>query len=506
MSIRKKKKEFKEFLNGFGIDQLPFVTFSTENELQKAEQLFISYGKYDSIVDNFKNRKNIIIRGERGSGKTAILEDFKRICNENKFIYVQIDDFEKLSSDYSNEDLYRFLTSEISVALLAKISNSRLRIWRKLEKEDRIFLSYLLYKYLPEYSLKEIKSKIDKVQISPISDLFVKFINLFRTPINYAGTIGRNVLYEYLIKHYAFLPPIEDEGKIIEFLPELSLKATDEFTERENSFSVLKRVGEITQKLGHEPPTVFIDRIDEDNRFENDAVAISEFMLKILSDSKLLSIVSIQLVIFTWSTPFRFIEDRVRTQKYYCPILEWDNSDLEKALNRRLTVFSLKKDTIVEFRKIFDNKVSKDLIDQIFYLANSNPRDLWHIFKLLFENQYSINSHKSKIGSTAVEKSLEDFVRGFNYYEYYPRKSNANANSMDIYAYSNHLLKLDSEEFTKNALNEKAGTGGSTNNYVVGMERIGLLERQGQESGAAVYKIKDPKIVYALKNGIDIRK
>jgi hypothetical protein len=46
----------------------------------------------------------------------------------------------------------------------------------------------------------------------------------------------------------------------------------------------------------------------------------------------------------------------------------------------------------------------------------------------------------------------------------------------------------------------------STNNYVTSMGKIGLIENIRQEKGVAIYKIKDAKIIYALKNKFDIRK
>ena len=77
---------------------------------------------------------------------------------------------------------------------------------------------------------------------------------------------------------------------------------------------------------------------------------------------------------------------------------------------------------------------------------------------------------------------------------------------MDIYSYIKHLLRLDSHVFTKNKLNDMAGTGGSTNNYVVAMENMGLIRRTGEKTqqGGLEYEIRDPKVRYARENGIDI--
>jgi len=97
-------------------------------------------------------------------------------------------------------------------------------------------------------------------------------------------------------------------------------------------------------------------------------------------------------------------------------------------------------------------------------------------------------------------------VTDFNYYEYYPRKSGARANTMDVYSYIKHLTKLDSAKFTKDRLNEKAGTGSSTNNYVIAMENMGLIRKTSEKSqgGAVIYEIRDPKICFAMENDIAI--
>jgi hypothetical protein len=205
-----------------------------------------------------------------------------------------------------------------------------------------------------------------------------------------------------------------------------------------------------------------------------------------------------------WSTPFNYLLEKVRTQKHYCPKLNWTHQDLKNALNRRLNTFS--KGKISDYRVLFEEQFTITEFDIIFELANSNPRDLWHLFDRLLRCQFKINSDSDVIQVSSFKPGIEDFVTEFNYFEYYPRKHNARSNSMDFYAYTAHLLKLEDEIFTRNQLNERAGTGGSTQNYVVGMESIGLVEKVGQEGGVTTYRIKDPKVVYAIKNGIKIEK
>lgn len=493
---------FKNFYQRFGLTNFPFDTFTTEHETAIASDIFVSQSEYDPIIDAFSGKRNAIILGERGSGKTAILEDFKRQISNKRELYVLISDYSMMPNPPTTNDIYKLIITNLLVALFTKINRQKIKLLF-LNKADKILLSYLLSTFLPTYSQNQLKDRISKVQIPFWVRSFNWLYNRLRAPLNIVGTAGKNLVYQYLLKHFTFLPIIENENQIQEFFPELKLNVEYDFFSQDISFSLLQKVADICNKLGYSKPIVMIDRLDEDSRFENDAQAISEFINPFLSDGKLLSIDSIQLVFFVWSTPFRFIEDNIRTQKYFCPSLRWSKADLEKLLNKRLAYYS--NSNLVNYRSMFENNVSDNTLDEIFELANSNPRDLIHIFKKLLTTQYEINAESHKIEQDTIGRALTEFVSRFNYYEYYPRKSNAQSNTMDIYSYSAHLFKLDDIEFTKNRLNEKAQTGGSTNNYVVNMEKIGLVEKIRAERGNAIYKIKDPKIIYALRNKIEIR-
>ena len=58
-------------------------------------------------------------------------------------------------------------------------------------------------------------------------------------------------------------------------------------------------------------------------------------------------------------------------------------NDLKKLINRRLSYFSSEKNN--DYKTIFASDVSEEDIDMIFEISNSNPRDIIHIFKTLFE-------------------------------------------------------------------------------------------------------------------------
>ena len=261
----------------------------------------------------------------------------------------------------------------------------------------------------------------------------------------------------------------------------------------------------IVEKLQFNKIIVLIDRIDEDQRFENDAELIATYTKLILTDEKLLLTPKLQIIFTSWTTPFNFIKQYVRTQKHSCTIINWSNSDLENVLNNRLKVFS--KNKISTYKELFSTDVTQDDINQILKLANSTPRDLWHIFSNLLRIQYDKDSLSKKIERSSIGFALSRFIKNFNYFEYYPKKANARSNSMDIFSYIDLLLKLDENTFNAKQLKEKNQLQHSTaQSYISSMEKMGLINLSNPDSGSAQYTIKDPKISYAREKGIKIHR
>lgn len=494
---------YKEFYTQFGLKENPFASFTTENEGQRFAKTFIKPNDYETILENFSQKNSILLTGDRGTGKTALIKDFNSKLSQDSSIIAHIVDFSQLKTDYQLQDFYKFVISNLSVALFSALADKKNRI-SKLSKEEKLLLCYLLKNFVPQISKRQLREQIEKVQVSWLTKNYKQVENLVRGIFNYGATTGGAFIDDYIAKHFSGLPPLTDSVKIKDYFPELPVNIEEEFIDQEVSYRLMLRIVTLAKHLGFERILIVFDRVDEDSRFMNDAELISEFIVKILTDNKFLLAEDLQIVFSTWVTPFNFIKDQVRTQKHYCPTLSWTTEDLIKALNQRLLAYS--DDTVSNYKILFDDSVTEDEIMQVFKIANSNPRDLWHIFNSLLKAQFELNPQSNKILSVAIPKALTQFVTTFNYYEYYPKKSNARANSMDIYSYTKHLLKLESEIFTKNQLNEKAQTGSSTNNYVVGMEKIGLIGVENQEGGVVYYKIKDQKVIYALKNRLEIKR
>ncbi len=494
------KSTFEDFYKKFGLLEYPFAIYTTENEKDKVNDLFISPNDYAPIIESFNKGLTMIIIGNRGTGKTALLYDLINKQNSSDNIICSLEDYSDLSINSDLTDFYKLIITKLSIKLFDTLITQKYRI-KELNKEERLLLSFLLKNYVKGVTRKSLIEKIEKIQTPVTVRGLKKTYNYCRFLLNYGFTATTSLISDAITRHFSNLPPIT-VGKVREYLPELSTEIDGGFLNNETSYYLIERILNVIEKMKFNKVIVAFDKLDEDSRLKNDAENIAEFIEPLLTDNKLLLNSNIQLIISIWLVPFNHLKDTVRTQKHFCPVINWDRADLIKALNQRLYIYSGKK--INNYKELFIDNVDENLIEKVFELSNSNPRDLWHIFNRLFEAQYELDSESDKISNEGIIKGINNFVINFNFYEYYPKKSNARANTMDVYSYIKHLLKLKNARFTKNQLNEKAGTGGSTNNYVVGMENIGLIKKDGQQSGNVIYKINDPKIVFALENQLDV--
>jgi hypothetical protein len=492
--------EFGEFYKQLGLKEYPFSTYTSENEVDKLDDLFVMPPCYDPLLESYKRKSTLVLSGERGTGKTFLVTRLGGKPSKDELL-IFLDDYSDLKIKPQPKDFHVFLIKNIAEELFFKLTTDTDRI-KKASEEQKLLLSYLLSRYVSNISKAKLRGDIEKIQIGTVKRAGNWFYNKFRGVLNWGATATTSIVSDLVAKHFATLPPI-DEGKVKNFFPEINIGAKTDFIDQKESFVFFGRLLSLVHSLGYVRLTVILDKLDEDDRFNNDAQKISEFIEPILKDSKLLLHDNLQIVISVWSVPYRFLKDKFRTQKHDTHTIEWTDEKLIQVINSRLDAYS--DGDVVSVADILAQN-EDILLDKIIPLANKNPRDLWHIMDSILKSQYILDEN-SKITEPAADAGIDKFVREFNYYEYYPRKANARANTMDIYSYVQHLQKLDSPKFSKSALNEKARTGGSTDNYVTNMEKIGLIKKTGQKTigGGVEYIIADPKVVYAMEKGIKIQ-
>lgn len=489
---------FETYYKSLYLDNYPFSMYTAENEIDKSEDIYNQPDNYSLILEAIKNG-SVIIPGERGTGKTALNLEFNRTLKNENTLIVNIDEFSTLKEQYTADDLYTFLTENIAAAFFTQMSPKPNAFW-SYSQEERIDLSMYLHKYVRASSKALLTEKIKELQNGLLKKIGLKVYNGTRVLLNYGLKAATKVISDALTSHFSSLP--EFDVSDTEYFRKLESEVDESFIVEGKSFFYLNKLTKLILKSNIKNIVVIIDKIDEDPRFENDADNISVFLNGNASNNKVMLNPYFKIILFTWSTPFNFIQSTVRTSKLITQPLEWNQRSLEAVANKRLYVFSNKQ--INHISEIFESDCDKS-IELLLEMSNENPRDLWHLLDKSLKAQYNLDTNR-KISNEAIMQGVKEFVVSFNYYEYYPRKANARSNTMDVYSYIKHLLKLDMSEFTKDKLSTMAGTGSSTNNYVTAMENMGLIKNTNLKSsgGGVIYVIRDPKVRYALENNIDI--
>lgn len=154
---------FAEFYHQFGLNGYPFNTFTTEDEKENQE-LFVEPIDYSLIKDAFKNSRTIIMAGNRGTGKRAIVFDLMRNAPTNSFV-LYVDDFSSLSEYPRTNDFYKMLCENLINSLMSHAIEIKKGI-SHLPKDDKLFLSQLVVNYMATATYQNLNLKIEKIQLS----------------------------------------------------------------------------------------------------------------------------------------------------------------------------------------------------------------------------------------------------------------------------------------------------------------------------------------------------
>ncbi len=498
--------EFDEFTRGMGLRKYPFSVFTAEEERDLLKVAFVRPLAYSPAIQAAKEGKNIFIYGERGTGKTALL--FELVAERAKTAQVaQVSDFSALPKIPERQDIYGLYVSTLAEMLFKKLVPEMSQIFGrpKLDRDDKLLLSYLLKNHTTALSRDALKEEMRRIQHGPVKRTVAALFNVFRGVANQAASTGVDIISQ-TIRQSLGLPDhsADDANSAKDYFQRIELEVDSTLDEGKANLLLLRKTVGLCSKVGLKPITLVLDRIDEDSRLRNDSAVIADFLRPFLVENEIFYGSDLQFIFSIWSIPFQNVKSDFRANKFCVEQVQWREHELIDVLDKRLQHHS-------------DGKVNSHahlIGDPAFFradvlpLANANPRDLWQLMNQVLREQYQLDPTAKKVSTAAAQAGMNAFVKSFSYYEYYPRKIDARANSLDVYSYIAHLGKLSDCKFTINSLTTAAGTGSSTTNYVVGMEGIGLIRKCEEKgpNGATLYEVKDPKIRFAIANRVDIRR
>lgn len=482
-----------------GFEKYPFRDRTSEKE--DTGNLFVEPEQYEMLLDAFKDNQTCFISGNRGTGKTIIIEDLKSRADQSRLV-VTITHFSKVALSDNLMDFYDLILQEITKSLLIFLKKDY-RGFKRLSYDDKVMMSFLLMKYGESITDSQLKKQIEEIQLSSAQRAFNKISRPLTWVFNYFGTTATNFGNQFLTKTFGMDLPQINCDEVLKIFPDVVFRVVDDFKSVDISYSLLSDFLERIVGIVGSPIVIFFDKFDEDSRIENDSEVLIEFLKELVADNALLLNGNIQLMISIWRIAFKGLSSVFRRSKHYVYDISWSKEYLTNVLEHRLQFFS--NDLIVRWEDIFSGDVEG--IDDVLELSNGNPRDLWDVFDKIIRAQYELDATSRKITKDAIKRGMDRFVSEFNFFEYYPRRKNARKNTNDVYSYIKLLLFLHgTDEFTNAELREAATTGGAVTNHITNMQTIGLVEKTDQKrsGGSVIYRILDPKVRYAIDNEIDI--
>jgi Cdc6-like AAA superfamily ATPase len=499
--------EFNDFTQGLGLDRYPFSVFTAEEEKEFLRVAFVRPIAYSPAIQAAREGKNIFLYGERGTGKTALL--FELVSERSKAAKVaQVSNFSDLPLVPGRADIYGLYVSTLTDLLFKKLlpQMSNVVFERpKLDRDDKVLVSYLLKNHTSTLSRAALREDLRKIQHGRLKRGAAWVFNFFRGVANQAANTGVDIASHTIRQSLGLPDPSENEASSAkDYFERIELAVDSDFDEGKANALLLKKTVELCHKLGVKPITLVLDRIDEDSRLRNDSAVIANFLRPFLVENEIFYGNDLQFIFSIWSIPFQNVKSDFRANKFCVEQVQWRDHELINVLDKRLKLHSNNK--VTSYSQLFGDPTFFN--NNLLPLANANPRDLWQLMNQVLREQYQLDPTAKKVSTEAMQAGMKSFVKNFSYYEYYPRKIDARANSLDVYSYISHLRKLSDCQFTISSLATAAGTGGSTGNYVVGMEGIGLIRKCEDKgpNGATLYEVKDPKVRFAIMNRIDIRR
>ena len=198
------QRGFNDFLKSIGLVNYPFNLYTAENEQEYADRLFVRADNYDSIKGSYEGNRSIIVRGNRGIGKTALLFDLQRGVNSKEHFLCMIDDYSMLNIEPKTEEYYNLIIRNMGACFFEYLIGNTKKL-KKLNRNERIFLSMILSQYTTSTTKTILAQKIEAIQLSKTRKLIKKYINLIRFIFNYGLTTGVNIVNDALRNYYTLL-------------------------------------------------------------------------------------------------------------------------------------------------------------------------------------------------------------------------------------------------------------------------------------------------------------
>lgn len=486
----------KELYQSLGFKTNLFSKYSAEEELNYLNEVYVTPKYFNSLYSNLKDASSRFIIGSRGSGKTALIIQLKKELDEHNVFTFLIDNFENIPTK-NNEKYFLLEIIQGIVSDYSLVLSKNPNLLRKLDKYDKERLSFFVEQFFKTLSKREYLNRNNNIKRFQTKNLIINFYNnILNSPINYLMSGGVELLSDVVSKSLN-LPKIENVSFYKNYLPEIKT-ITPERKISINDFDynslkdILIDLSKIIKKTGFNNVVILLDKIDENRNLKGAINDVCTFVEEILKDTNLLMQNDFSVVFSIWDEVRNVLASRgVRFDKFRPIDVTWTNEEITEIINRRIKYFSDKPKILEDY--LVDTSEKNNIIN----LANSSPRDLFHLLSTIYDEQSIIDSEVTFFSSEAINNGKIKFCKEYEYYALFP--SNRNSKE-DVFRNINRLLKTGKKILKANDIAAAHKVSGVTaNSYVKIMSDFNFLKMTDEQY---VYQVNDPKIAYLIDSKI----
>ncbi|WP_140486247.1 ATP-binding protein [Flavobacterium sp. GSA192] len=483
-----------ELYQSLGLKNNLFSKFSAEEEEEYLNDIYVQPKYFNSLYSNLKGASSRFIIGSRGSGKTALILQLKKSLEENNVYTFLLDNFENIPNKDNERhfilEIIQGITSDFSLTL-----SKNPKLLKNLDKFEKEKLSFIIQEFFKTLSKREYLERNDKIKRFKTKNAFLEFFNSYlNKPVNLLVSGGIEIISDTVAKSLG-LPKVQNDEFYKNYIPDFKTKIPEKKISFDNyDYNSLKNIlidlSKIIRKVGYHSVVIMIDKIDENRNLRGSINDVCNFIEEILKDTNLLMQSDFGVVFSIWDEVRNVLASRgVRFDKFRPIDVTWTSDEIIEIINKRIGFFSDKTNNIQ------DLLVDSNEKDGIIKLANNSPRDLFHLFANIYDEQSVIDSNSTYFSREAINSGKLKFCKEYEYYALFP--SNRNSKD-DVFRNINRLLKTGKTTLRSNDIASVLKVNPATaNTYIKIMSDFNFIKMTDEQY---VYNIIDPKIKHLIEN------
>lgn len=483
-----------ELYQSLGLKNNLFSKFSAEEEEEYLNDIYVQPKYFNSLYSNLKGASSRFIIGSRGSGKTALILQLKKSLEENNVYTFLLDNFENIPNKDNERhfilEIIQGITSDFSLTL-----SKNPKLLKNLDEFEKEKLSFIIQEFFKTLSKREYLERNDKIKRFKTKNAFLEFFNSYlNKPINLLVSGGIEIISDTVAKSLG-LPKVQNDEFYKNYIPDFKTKIPEKKMSFDNyDYNSLKNIlidlSKIIRKVGYHSVVIMIDKIDENRNLRGSINDVCNFIEEILKDTNLLMQSDFGVVFSIWDEVRNVLASRgVRFDKFRPIDVTWTSEEIIEIINKRIGFFSDKTNNIQDLLIDANEK------DGIIKLANNSPRDLFHLFANIYDEQSVIDSNSTYFSREAINNGKLKFCKEYEYYALFP--SNRNSKD-DVFRNINRLLKTGKTTLRSNDIASVLKVNPATaNTYIKIMSDFNFIKMTDEQY---VYNIIDPKIKHLIEN------